>query len=87
VIDHAFRQRLDELATDVGRLGLDRGTSSAWIGDRIACHVEALILMIEPTAAELAAWYAPGDDDAVAWAIEVVDKRHLLLRQQLGRAA
>lgn len=87
----ALRDCLDELAADVGRLQRRFASNPDWTGvyvaNRIAGHVEALVLMVEPTAAELAASYAPGDDEAIIEAIRVVDARWRRLRSLLGRAA
>jgi hypothetical protein len=55
--------------------------------DRIASHVEALALMLEPTAAQLAAWWAPGQEEAILEAIRIVDARSRRLRELLGEAA
>jgi hypothetical protein len=80
VNDRALRLRLDELADDVGRLRRRFASNeNAWTGDyiadRIAGHVESLVLMVEPSAAEIACCWAPGDDEAVDEAIRIVDER------------
>lgn len=83
---NALRSRLDELAGDVGRLRqrLEPDTSLAHTADRIAGHVEALVLMVEPSAAEIAGVWAPGDDQAIGEAVRLVDNRHARLRHALG---
>lgn len=82
----ALHNRLTELATDVGHLKrcVPEGSSLEWRTERIAGHVEACIGMLEPSAAELAAWHAPGDDEAVTEAIRIVDARYRSLQQRLG---
>jgi len=77
--------RLYELAADIGRLR--RRHPGDHIVDRAACHVESLALMLEPTAAELAASIAPGDCGAITEAIRCVDQRHRALQHLLGEAA
>lgn len=72
-----LRARLDELATDIGRIQRNL--------DRLADHVETLTLIAEPTASELAATAAPGDETAVTEAIRLVDERARRLQHQLGR--
>lgn len=84
-----LRGRLDGLATDVGRLRRDpavaENTLLEWRIDRVADHVEALVGIVEPTAADLVAAFHPGDDAATAAALDHVDDRHRRLRHQLGR--
>jgi hypothetical protein len=79
--------RVHELAGDVGRLRrrVSADTVGAYLADRIAGHVEAIATMLEPTAAELAATWAPGDDEAVAEAIRTVDELGRRLQTELGR--
>ena len=77
----AQTQRLHELAADIGRL--KRRHPGDHIIERASCHIETLALMLEPTAAELANTTAPGDQDAIAEAIRVVDERHKRLQHLL----
>jgi hypothetical protein len=86
-LHHALHNRLNELATDTGRLKrrLDPASGAYWISERIADHIEAITSMVEPTAAELAAWTAPGQDEAIAEAIAIVDARYRSLQQRLRR--
>jgi hypothetical protein len=83
--------RIDELAADIGRLRKRFNSNPEWTGaylaDRLACHVQDLALILEPTAGQLTAWHAPGDDTAVKEAIRLVDARHQRLLQLLGEAA
>lgn len=82
---HQLRVRIDDLADDVGRLRrrLEPESSAAHLGDRIACHVHAIAGYVHPTAGELAASYAPGQDDAVTEAIRIVDARYRSLCHRL----
>lgn len=82
----ALHNRLDQLASDVGRLRrrFEPESSDGWLCERIAGHIEALVVMLEPTASQLAATTAPGDQDAITEAIRLVDERHSQLRNQLG---
>jgi hypothetical protein len=84
-----FRSRLQELAADVGRLQrqLPADSSAKHTAERIAAHTYTLIEMLEPTAAQITAWYAPGDDLAVSEAIRLVDVRVDRLRHTLGMNA
>lgn len=81
-----LRNRLDQLADDVGRLQrrVDPESSLHHVVALVACHVEALYGFVDPTAAELAAWTAPGDDQAVLEALRLVDVRTESLRHRLG---
>jgi hypothetical protein len=78
--------RVWELAEDVGRLGrrIDPDSSASFSVDRIASHVHAIDRMLRPTAAELVAWSAPGDDEAVDEALRIVDEQYRRLRQRMG---
>ena len=76
---------IDQLAADIGRLR--RRHPDDWLIDRISDHIETLASMLEPTAAQLAAWTAPGDEAAVTEAIRIVDERAQKLRRLLGEAA
>ena len=82
----ALHNRLTELATDVGHLRrcVPEGSLLEWRAERVAGHVESMTLMLEPTAAELARWYAPGCDQAVDEAIRIVDARYRSLQHRLG---
>lgn len=83
----ALRLRVDELAVDVGRLRRHAQPESTHHLDRVAGHVAATHGMVNPSAAELVAWTAPGDEDAIAEALRVVDEEWLTLRGQLGGMA
>jgi hypothetical protein len=92
VNEHVLRLRIAELAADVGRLrrrfaSNENGWTSAYIADRMAGHVEALHCLATPSAAELVAWTAPGDEDAIDEAIQIVDERWRRLRSLLHREA
>lgn len=78
-----LRGRINELAADIGRLRkrLDALTLTA---EQIANHVETIAGFLEPTAAELANWHAPGDPIAIDEAIRIVDERANRLQKQLG---
>ncbi len=81
-----LRRRLDELADDVGRARrwVDPETSLAWRLTRIAEHIESVVLMVEPSAAEIARMWSPADDQAVDEAIRVVGQKQRRLRERLG---
>ena len=80
-----LRARLDDLAEDVGRVRrrVEPETSLAWTLNRIAGHIQSVVLMVEPCAAEIAAW-TPEDEQAVEEAIREVDAKHRRLRERLG---
>ena len=84
----ALEQRLEALADDVGRgrRQVEPGSSLAYLFDRIAGHVATLYLIVTPCAAELAAVWAPGDEVAVAAAVEIVDQEWERLLARLGVA-
>jgi hypothetical protein len=84
-----FRNRLQELAADVGRLQrqLPADSSAKHTAERIAGHTYTLIEMLEPTAAQIAAYYAPGDAETASEAIRLVDVRVARLRHTLGMNA
>ncbi|HEX5173660.1 MAG TPA: hypothetical protein VFV91_05895 [Gaiellaceae bacterium] len=86
------RARVDALARDVGRLRRRFDSNgTAWTGrtilEEIAGHVEALHCMFTPSAGELAAWTAPGDEQAVEESCRFVDQRWQRLQVQLGKKA
>ena len=87
----AMTSRLYELADVLGRfrrqLNPEPDGLIEWRLNLAAGHVEALIGMIEPTAAEIVAFTYPGDDEATAEALHIVDARHARLRAQLGYKA
>jgi len=85
----ALASRIDLLAADVGRLRrrVDPESSLVHLADRLASHIEALYVMVEPTAGELVAWTSPGDEQAAAAAIAHVDARWNRLRGVLGKTA
>lgn len=80
--------RVWELAGDVGRLQRRFASSddelSAYLAARIAAHVSSIDLMLRPTAGELVAWNAPGDDEAVEEALRLVDEHWRQLQTRLG---
>lgn len=78
-----YDARVLELADDVGRFRR-RLESLSFLAEEIARHVEVLARWHEPTAAEIVELHAPGDDDAVAEALRLVDERHAQLRRRLG---
>jgi hypothetical protein len=71
----ALHNRINALADDIGRLQrhTQPDTSLAHLCDRLASHAQALHTFVTPSAGQLAAWYAPGDDQAVQGALETVD--------------
>jgi hypothetical protein len=81
----AVDARILKLAEDVGRLRRrvrdERrdGSYFAFLGDRVADHIDALDAMLEPTAAE---WVAAGL--SVEHALETVDERVRTLQSLLG---
>jgi hypothetical protein len=81
--------RLDELAVDVARLRrrVEPDSSLAFIAVRIAEHVESLDVMLQPSAAELAACAFPGDAETLDAAVEHVERRANRLRGLLGLRA
>jgi len=81
-----LRDRVYELAADVGRLRrrTEPETYTRHLVDRIAGYTQDLYLLVTPSAAELAAWTAPGDEDAITEAIKVVDQEWARLQQLLG---
>jgi hypothetical protein len=87
--EHVLRLRIDELAGDVGRLRRRFSSNgdelSAHLADRIASHVEALHGIVMPSAGELVAWTAPGDEEAVEEALRLVDEWWRRLEHRLGK--
>jgi len=84
--NRAQLNRIDELAADIGRLRrrLDPESSSYWLGERIANHVESLDAMLRPSAGELVAWTAPGNHDAITAALQAVDNDRRRIQALLG---
>ncbi len=85
----AATRLLDELAGVVGRLArearrLEDGRL-ARDAERAGELLEALDVLWQPSAAELVAEFAPGDDEAVEAALAAVDARRDHLRRLLGR--
>lgn len=78
--------RVWELAGDVGRLRrrVEPGSSLEHLCDRLSSNVAAIDIMLRPTAAELVAWNAPGDEEAIAEALRLVDDHWRLLQTRLG---
>lgn len=77
---------LDEAACDIGRLRrrINSDEVATWTLDKIANVVEGLVVMLEPTVAEVAAMWAPGDLGAVEEAWRLSEIRRLRLRHRLG---
>jgi hypothetical protein len=77
--------RIDALADDVGRLRrrVEPGSSLEHLAERLAGHVETLHLIVTPSAGELVAWHAPGDEEAIGEAIRIVDERWKRLQERL----
>jgi hypothetical protein len=90
-IDRAVRLRVDELAGELGRLrrllDLEPGSATEYRFDRVCGLVDLLDVVVQPTAAELVATIAPGDDQAVVEAIATVDRHAARLRRRLGLKA
>jgi hypothetical protein len=88
-VNPALTTRVWDLAGDVGRLRrrVEPDSSLAYLCDRIAGHVESLHCILTPSAGELVAFTAPGDEDAIAEALRVVDDRWHRLQSRLGRKA
>lgn len=82
----ALHGRALEIAEDIGRLNrlTEPDSYISHIADRLASGVDSLLLMLEPTAAQLAGQYAPGDAVAISEAIRIVDARHTVRRELLG---
>ncbi len=55
-----------------------------YVLDELAGHLKTIVDLVQPTAAEIAAAWAPGDDETVAAAIRLVDERHEQLQRLLG---
>ncbi len=73
----AAARLLLELAGICGRLARDVARAGELL--------EALDVALQPSAAELVAEFAPGDDEAVEAALAAVDARRDHLRRLLGR--
>lgn len=89
---NAVRDRLDEIARDLGRLRR-RFESNDWTGvylvERLAGTVETLDCMVSPSAGELYRSFMVecGDDQvALEEALAVVDRHAAELRRLLGEA-
>lgn len=86
--ERALLDCVEALAADVGRLRRrvsgDPQSSLTHLVDRLAAGVQWLDLLLRPSAAEIAASWAPGDDDAIDEAIRIVDARNRELRGLLG---
>ncbi len=85
----AATRLLDELAGVVGRLTrearrLEDGRL-ARDAERAGELLEAVDVLLQPSAGELVGWYWPGDDEAVEAALAFVDARRDHLRRLLGR--
>jgi hypothetical protein len=83
---HALELRLDALVDDVGwlRRRLDPDSSAAHLAERIACRLLDVDSMLRPSAAEIAATWHPGDEDAISEAIRIVDSHDRERRHRLG---
>ena len=81
-----IHDRLIGLAWEVGRLrrNVEPDSYAAHLVSRFAEDVESVLLMLEPSAAELVALNYPGDDEAIDEALRIVDARHLVRREILG---
>jgi hypothetical protein len=80
----ALHNKINELAGDIGRL--KRRYPDDHILERAAWHLYDLSAMLEPSAAEIACWHAPGDEAAITDAIRYVDERDGRLQRLLGKA-
>ncbi len=88
----ALLARLEALAADVGRLrrrfaSNDDAWTGAYVVDRIAQHVECLDSWFSATAADIYSEnliHGASEDEAVAHAFAVVDKRARHIRGLLG---
>lgn len=83
---HALESLKDALAEDVGRLRrrLDPDSSARCVADRLAGLVASLHWILTPSASELSAIFAPGDPEAIAEAIEIVDQEWERLLARMG---
>jgi hypothetical protein len=85
----ALACHVDEAARETGRFRLrvqgdPQLARFRELADRLAIEIEWAQLILTPSAAQLAAWNAPGSDEAVEAAIEIVDKRGREIRRLLG---
>jgi hypothetical protein len=85
----AHAGRVERAAREVGRwrrrIAADPELERfRFLVDRVACEIEGALLDLTPSAGELVAWTYPGDDQAVAAALDVVDKRAAQVRHLLG---
>jgi hypothetical protein len=77
--------QINQLADDTGRLRRrTAGSPLEHLVDRVAYQIEALYLLTTPTAAQLAACTAPGDEQAVTEAVRVADAGYRALQQRLA---
>jgi len=70
-----LRTRIGLLADDIGRLQRHAELLTHF-AEQLANHAQVLHTFVTPSAAELAASYAPGDDQAIQAALEAVDAAH-----------
>jgi hypothetical protein len=100
VLRTAGLARIENLADDLGRLRRRFAENDAWteavglsgqppryevfILDRIAGHVEVIDTLLRPTAAQIAAMWAAGDEDAIEEAIRLVDAHARELHSRMG---
>lgn len=85
----ALHSRLDQVATEVGRLvrRCEPGSSLLALASRLADHIEALDGLISPAADELVPdlFAVCGDEDVAAReALAIVDRRAASVRSRLG---
>jgi hypothetical protein len=85
----ALARTLEDEAREIGRARLRVNADPElarfrFVWDRIARYHESALLLLTPSAAELAAWTYPGDDAAADAAIEVVWRRGDQIRSRLG---
>jgi hypothetical protein len=85
----ALAGKAEHAAREIGRLRLRIDSDPQlgrfrFVADRIALDVEDMIAILTPSAAELAAWSFPGDDEAVDAAIEARWARADQVRRLLG---
>lgn len=81
LLDHLW-----SLAGELGRIrrAVDPDSSLVHAVDRACGHVLSIDAMLRPSAAEIAAMWAPGDETAITEAIRLVDDHDRQRRQRLG---